>query len=42
MFQNELENILVLDLNNFKYAFVQNHKAILVIDINLKLDSISP
>lgn len=34
MFQNELDNILVVDLNNFKSAFVENHKAILVIDVN--------
>ncbi|MEH1890435.1 MAG: hypothetical protein V7K92_13580 [Nostoc sp.] len=38
MFQNELENILVYYQNNFKYAFVENDKAILVIHVNLKLD----
>ncbi|MEH2279451.1 MAG: hypothetical protein V7K40_32895 [Nostoc sp.] len=26
--------------NNFKYAFVENHKTILVIQVNLKLDLI--
>ncbi len=29
MFHNELENLLVVDLNNFKYACNKNHKAIL-------------
>ncbi len=35
MFQNDIENILMVDLNNFKYGFVKDDKAIWVIYVNL-------
>lgn len=36
MFQNKLENLLIVNLNNFKYASHKNHKAIL--DFNAGFD----